>query len=101
MNIFTSTDFIPHAIDKMDLYIGDESFNFDLIHKTEVNDCMVLKYNTGCQFIRHKHLKLADNHIGDIIVLPPVHLLPAPFTGDDLILYEEETRRIVTCELKE
>lgn len=56
---------------------------------------MCLRYSVGSSFNKHSHLKISNDHLGDMIIFPPIHLLPIQFKGGNLIIYHEDKIEII------
>lgn len=79
--------------DSLYVYIGDIK-SFPITHYNGIaldrDNIMCLKYNKGVGFEKHSHVKIDDSHIYDLIIFPPISLLPEKFKGGDLIIYHDD-----------
>lgn len=78
--------------DSLSFYLGEIKNFPDLDPRIKINELLCLRYNEGVGFEKHTHIKITDNHIGDMIIFPPVSLLKEKFTGGDLIIYHEDEK---------
>jgi len=61
---------------------------FQLYHLVKDNP-LIIKYTEGSFYEKHKHSKIDDNHVGDVILYPPVDLY-SQFTGGDLTIHFDD-----------
>ncbi len=47
----------------------------------------LLRYNVGGHFVAHTDSRLADTHVGTLLLYPPAHIMGG-FTGGDLLIYD-------------
>lgn len=70
----------------------------DFGYKINKEDLMLLKYAEGSKFEIHSHMKVTDNHLGDLIIFPPNQKL----IGGDLVIYfPDEIKVIEVSQIKE
>lgn len=77
------------------VYTGEIKDFPDIDNRVIKEDLLVLKYIKGNGFPKHSHLKITDEHIGDLIIFPPISILPESFTGGDLIVYHDTGLEII------
>lgn len=61
----------------------------------DIDNIMCLKYATHSSFEKHSHVKITDSHLYDLIIFPPISLLPIPFKGGDLIIHHNDKKEII------
>lgn len=77
----------------LSIYIGEIKNFPNLDPRINIDEILCLRYNKGVGFKKHTHIKITDNHLGDIIIFPPSSL--SPFKGGDLIIYHEDRTEII------
>jgi hypothetical protein len=90
VDLNTDNFIIPDRFDLINLSGNlSDDYLFNLFEKYK-EDILILKYCKGAVFEKHSHLKINENHIGDLILFPPIEIY-SNFIGGDLILYFDNT----------
>lgn len=105
-NIIDDSQFITANIDGnlIDVYVGIiKNFPQNIIDKYNINtsNLLCLRYKQGTSFKRHRHIKISDDHRGDLIIFPPCNLLNENLIGGDLIIYKEQEEIVKVDNLTE
>ena len=77
----------------LSVYIGDIKWFPDLDPRINTDELLCLRYKKGMGFGKHSHIKIMDDHFGDLIIFPPSHF--SQFKGGDLIIYHEDHTEII------
>lgn len=79
----------------LDIYTGVVRNFPEIDSRIILDNLLALKYNPGEGFPKHSHIKISDEHIGDMIIFPPVSILPEPFVGGDLVIYYDDRTEVI------
>jgi hypothetical protein len=86
IDLFSHNYEIPNNFKLINLSDCLSDFEIIRMYSSCKENILVLKYLTGSIFKKHSHFKIDDNHVGDLILFPPIGLY-SRFIGGDLNIY--------------